>query len=509
MAAAPGAAPPSTQSNTNKKQETFASKLLVPGGILLLAAGGAYGLLLWRRPRWLLVIPDDGISLAFTGLPALKEVKLGAPQARWLKYRPRVLDAWIEARIDRIRARFEALATVEQRRVFIPLPVRLGDKLLKELTPETYRGTLSTRRLTLITAEGGAGKTSLAFAIGRWGMEKKVVDHPVVPVLIEADLNEGETPLSRINRILVDLTDDGAGGAAGEPLSEAMVKALLARRRLLLIVDHYSELSDESRSLLNPTRDNFPVGWVIVTSRREENFQGLPMTVVTPQRLESNRLQSFFHDYLREKKRQEAEQEEFWDDDMLQRAQERLRRITEGIVDEKREITVLLARLYIDTVIAERREGGGLLPDSVPQLMRTYVDQINRTIEEGIASTGPSCGAACSGWPWKALAGNSARMRWQGSGCLWCWIRPLLKWTSPLNRFETTPFLLTSGIGCGWWSRRSGRDCRRTGCNWIHWRIIWLRCGGCRSWGEELTILMRAGMAFSIVSRGLAAKACP
>ncbi len=383
MAAAPGAAPPSTQSNTNKKQETFASKLLVPGGILLLAAGGAYGLLLWRRPRSLLVIPDDGISLSFTGVPALKEVKLGAPLARWLKYRPRVLDAWIEARSDRIRARFEALATVEQRRVFIPLPVRLGDKLLKELTPETYRETLSTRRLTLITAEGGAGKTSLAIAIGRWGMEKKVVDHPVVPVLIEADLNEGETPLSRINRILVDLTDDGAGGAAGEPLSEAMVKALLARRRLLLIVDHYSELSDESRSLLNPTRDNFPVGWVIVTSRREENFQGLPMTVVTPQRLESNRLQAFFHDYLREKKRQEAEQEEFWDDDMLQRAQERLRRITEGIVDEKREITVLLAKLYIDTVIAERREGGGLLPDSVPQLMRTYVDQINRTIEEG------------------------------------------------------------------------------------------------------------------------------
>ena len=101
-----------------------------------------------------------------------------------------------------------------------------------------------------------------------------------------------------------------------------------------------------------------------------------------PQRLESNRLQAFFHDYLREKKRQEAEQEEFWDDDMLQRAQERLRRITEGIVDEKREITVLLAKLYIDTVIAERREGGGLLPDSVPQLMRTYVDQINRTIEQ-------------------------------------------------------------------------------------------------------------------------------
>ena len=119
MAAAPGAAPAPTQNNPNRQRETLTSKLLVPGGILLLVAG-TYGLLLWRRPQSLLVIPDDGISLSFTGVPALKEVKLGAPLARWLKYRPRVLDAWIEARSDRIRERFEALATVEQRRVFIP-----------------------------------------------------------------------------------------------------------------------------------------------------------------------------------------------------------------------------------------------------------------------------------------------------------------------------------------------------------------------------------------------------
>ncbi|MFI0403997.1 MAG: formylglycine-generating enzyme family protein, partial [Cyanobium sp.] len=69
--------------------------------------------------------------------------------------------------------------------------------------------------------------------------------------------------------------------------------------------------------------------------------------------------------------------------DLHERAVGRLREITAGIVDEQQSITVLLAKLYIDVVLAERRgAGGSLLPASVPALMLTYVRQINAAIPE-------------------------------------------------------------------------------------------------------------------------------
>jgi cation transport regulator ChaB len=44
-------------------------------------------------------------------------------------------------------------------------------------------------------------------------------------------------------------------------------------------------------------------------------------------------------------------------------------------------ITPLLACLYIDQMINERQGAGGILPDSVPRLMLSYLTQLNRAIE--------------------------------------------------------------------------------------------------------------------------------
>ena len=78
----------------------------------------------------------------------------------------------------------------------------------------------------------------------------------------------------------------------------------------------------------------------------------------------------------------EAEVED-WDNESLARAVSHLEQITAGLVDEQRGITVLLAKLYIDVVLFERRgAGGGVLPTSVPALMLTYVRKINDTIPD-------------------------------------------------------------------------------------------------------------------------------
>jgi hypothetical protein len=86
---------------------------------------------------------------------------------------------------------------------------------------------------------------------------------------------------------------------------------------------------------------------------------------IVPQRIVVERLQAFFLDYLRRKGQGEA-----LSDDDLMPAQAQLKRI----VGDK-PITVLLAQMFIDDVIAKREEG--LLAGSVPDLMLSYVRRLD------------------------------------------------------------------------------------------------------------------------------------
>ena len=241
-------------------------------------------LVLWRRPRWLLRLPDEGVQIPWPWDPS-KKLPLGPGLIRSLKYRPRVLDAWVEEHQGRIAQRFSAIATVGQRRHHLSLPVKVGQKLVPELTPERLRELGGVGGLVLISGEGGVGKTSLALRIAGWALEGRLTDRPAVPVLVEADLQGEESLLSRVRRTLETLTEhSGPEGQTPAP-TLPLVRALLERRRLLVILDHFSELGDESRRRLLPTADDFPSAWAIVTSRRQEAFGGTVVLHLQPQRL--------------------------------------------------------------------------------------------------------------------------------------------------------------------------------------------------------------------------------
>jgi len=348
-------------------------------GGLLVALLIADRLVLWKRPRWLLRLPDEGIQIPLPWDPS-KKLPLGPRLIHSLKYRPRVLDAWVAEHHGTIEKRFHAIATVEQRRHHVTLPVKVGQKLEPELTPERLQALGGVGGLVLISGEGGVGKTSLALQIATWALTAKLTDRQAVPVLVEADLQGEESLLSRVRSTLVGLTEHLGPERAALAPTLPLVQALLERRRLLVILDHFSELGDESRQRLLPTADDFPSAWAIVTSRREESFGGKVLLHLRPQRLTADQLWPFFTDYLRL-----VQAEEALDFDLHERAVGRLREITAGIVDEQQAITVLLAKLYIDVVLAERRgAGGSLLPASVPALMLTYVRQINGAIPEAV-----------------------------------------------------------------------------------------------------------------------------
>jgi formylglycine-generating enzyme required for sulfatase activity len=256
---------------------------------------------------------------------------------------------------------------VQARQVHVPLEVCLipagaadteGPRLLQPEDMQPLLGSAGSQVL-LLSGDGGAGKTSLAFEIARWWLEGKPGGMVRLPVLIETALGPQEKLADRVRSWL----RNQLASATEQELAPELVEALLAAKRLIPIVDHLSELTPAAREQLLAA---LPAGLVLVTSRSDhDRFPERPLSRILPQRIAVERLQAFFLDYLRRKGQGEA-----LSDDDLMPAQAQLKRI----VGDK-PITVLLAQMFIDDVIANREQG--LLAGSVPELMLSYVRRLD------------------------------------------------------------------------------------------------------------------------------------
>jgi formylglycine-generating enzyme required for sulfatase activity len=288
-----------------------------------------------------------------------------APQLR--SYTPADLQRWVDRHQPQLSGAFLGLPSVQARQVHVPLDVCLslagaavteGPRLLR---PEDLESLLAKAgsHVLLLSGDGGAGKTSLAFAIARWWLEGKPGDVVRLPVLIETALGSQENVADRVRSWL----RNQLAGAPEDELAPELIDSLLAAKRLIPIVDHLSELTPAAREQFLAA---LPPGLVVVTSRSDDDgFRDRPLSRIEPQRIAVERLQAFFLDYLRRKGQGEA-----LSDDDLMPAQAQLKRI----VGDK-PITVLLAQMFIDDVIAKREEG--LLAGSVPDLMLSYVRRLD------------------------------------------------------------------------------------------------------------------------------------
>jgi hypothetical protein len=270
-----------------------------------------------------------------------------------------------------IRQNFLRKTTVMTRAIHIALPVEYGDRENQPLTMWELRDLFKRRLICLlIWGEGGSGKTSLACLVAQWAMiaeaDKGLRSHPMIPVLIEDELPEGLH--QAVRRQVQDLTDQAS------PVSEEFLDALLRKQRVLVIVDRLSELSAATRAKIAPGTVDFPVNALVVTSRSEEALGGISKGVVKPMRIEGGRqVSTFVEEYLIAcAKRNLFSLSEFFE------GCGRLATIVGG-----RNVTVLLARLYADQMTAAKE--GALteqLPGSVPELMLSYLNQLNRTVAE-------------------------------------------------------------------------------------------------------------------------------
>jgi HEAT repeat protein len=290
----------------------------------------------------------------------------------FLNYSERVLDSWVRMHISSCRESFARKSTVRDRRVHISVPVVM-DETIPDLKAKHLRRTFAKPPgCLLIWGEGGSGKTSLACRIAKWAMEEspndRLCEHLMLPVLIEYDLDALQNGSNLLDAVAGQI-EDLVGEA--EPLSVELLEELLRRRRILVIVDHLSEMNEATREQINPERPGFPAKALIVTSRLEENLGGVTRTVLRPLRVKGDQLSSFMQAYLVSCGKRDL----FVDSEFF----EACKRLS-AMVGE-RDITVLLAKLYADQMItAKEGLSEDKLPDNIPDLMLSYLNELNRAV---------------------------------------------------------------------------------------------------------------------------------
>ncbi len=356
-------------------------------GIYLASLFGIF----WLRPLWLLKVDKALKSVGSFKLPVIdKQISLS-----WLllmlKYHPRVLDAWVEAHLKSVQEAFEEKDTVSNRNVYIPTPVIKNGKTIAQLTGKELGSTFKRQRACLlIQGEGGVGKTTLSCQIAKWAMSddrtERLCKHKMLPVLIEEELQipdeieiEGDkvrkSPfipalIDAIQGQLQDLTDEM------ESISEELLERLLRQRRILVIVDHLSEMSEMTRKAVRPDSPDFYVNALIVTSRSEEKLGQVTKTTLKPLLIQGDRLSSFMEAYLIQANKRDL----FTDPEFFQ-ACSRLSQMVGG-----RKVTALLAKLYADQLITAKVEEVQqvplLTPGNIPDLMLGYLNELNRSVTD-------------------------------------------------------------------------------------------------------------------------------
>lgn len=343
-------------------------------------------LLLLIRPLWIFRINQRLLSLDQLKLPdwlgGLKVPVRYFLLVGFFHYHRRVLDAWVESKLPQARQRFQGLTTVKERSIHIPVPVVLESAIAPELKARDLQPFFKQERICLlIWGEGGGGKTSLACQIGTWAMSEntdaRLCNHAMIPLFIEQEFDYQVTAnadpfVSAVNGALRTIIGDP------EEVSEELLKRLLLHRRVLVIIDHFSEFSADSRTNVRPGAPNFPAYALLVTSRIQEKLDQVPTIAIKPIRVEGNRLSVFMESYLLRR----CQQENVFNDAEKFDAYSRL----SSMVGD-RDVTILLAKLFAEQMIALKRSlgdshliGSGL-PTNVPDLMLSYLNELNRDFQ--------------------------------------------------------------------------------------------------------------------------------
>jgi HEAT repeat protein len=190
----------------------------------------------------------------------------------------------------------------------------------------------------------------------------------MLPVFIKDELDDQATPagLTRLTEAIRGKLQALVGSA--EPISPELLKYLLWRWRVLVIIDHLTEMSQATQDQIRFDAAEFPAAALVVTARTDV-LGNHPKHTIEPMRIEGKRLSMFLDAYLNERKKRDLFDDEEYFDACLQ-----LSRMT-----GERDVTALLAKLYADQMVAAKESpDGDELPKTIPDLMLRYLNELNR-----------------------------------------------------------------------------------------------------------------------------------
>ena len=308
------------------------------------------------------------------GRASLRE--LGKPARESFVLEPEVLDAWVQPRIQRVMAALNQLELFKQRRIYVELPVRVGERqggpMIEHPSPEALRKYFEQKRAVVaIVGDGGSGKSTLACALARWAIAddptERLAEHRMLPVFIVEDTTDLVRSVTRnLRRMLAD-----------EELPDDLVRGLLAKQRLLVIVDALSEREpDTQQHVVQVFGEEVSLSAIVITSRAEPVLGAVDRTTLYPVRLDAARVVPFIIGYL-----DRLEHTESLKDGRVQlRLGERILALAEaGGRGRPTPVTPLLVTLFIQSAISRAAEGRSLdeMPDAVPEVFVDYLRRLN------------------------------------------------------------------------------------------------------------------------------------
>ena len=370
--------------------------------ILILVLIMIYLPVFWLYPTMLLLLPNH---LRIPKTPLNPEIKLFGGLLAFLKYNPRVLDAWINKHLATWQKKFLETPIVDEQKDYVSLPVQLNGTEIEELTWETLINSYhqEKRMRLLIWGEASSGKTTIACQIAKWAMKRPekhqaVHKHLMLPVLINREIEDTEDETRPIIETI--LTEIQELVDKEETVDQFLIEQLLRKRRIFLIVDRYSEMSPETQEKINPDDKEFLANALVVVSRIEEKFLGIDAKIKTI-RFDSEKLVHFLKEYLKKCGKWhlfEADQEEF-----LQECAQ-----LAGTFKNQKTITPLLAKFYAEKMVNSKENNFTLESsfDNIPDLMLKHLQKLNAQGEIETRSEHPKVTEDAQLIAWKCVEQN-------------------------------------------------------------------------------------------------------
>jgi photosystem II stability/assembly factor-like uncharacterized protein len=294
---------------------------------------------------------------------------------------PEFLDAWVGMRIAGVGNALKALELYGQRQTYVPLPVRIGETRIVERPDATmlHQTLAQSRAVLCVVGAGGSGKSTLACAMARWAMaddpKERLTPHRIIPVFIVQETTNLTVAVTRTLREML----------GEEELPDDLVRGLLARKRVLVIVDALSEREMTTQQHVEQVfAESAIFNAVAITSRAAPKLGAVERTILYPLLLDQKRIVPFIVDYVARLPNAEPLQ---GGRTLLQLGNRILELAEAG--GRATPVTPLLVTMFVDSAISRASVGQALedLPQDVPGIFADYLKRVYKSPSTGAAGT--------------------------------------------------------------------------------------------------------------------------